>query len=121
LADPHREVFQLRQVEGLSAAEATEIVGCTVNHVGVLFHRARVRLRACIKGKAGVSRDDDVQEVSTIVSTGEMRSAPARQRLAAWIHLAMCRHCRAFRRQVDALTSEPSSALEHTIVNRLRR
>lgn len=50
-----REVFQLRQVEELSAADVATIVGCTANHVGVLLHRARLRLRACLDGK-GVGR-----------------------------------------------------------------
>ena len=47
----HREVFQLRQVEELSAADVGQMLGCTTNHVGVLFHRARVRLRACLEGR----------------------------------------------------------------------
>lgn len=46
-----REVFQLRQVEELSAVEVAGIVGCTTNHIGVLLHRARLRLRACLDGK----------------------------------------------------------------------
>jgi RNA polymerase sigma-70 factor (ECF subfamily) len=50
-----REVFQLRQVEELSAADVARVMGCTVNHVGVLLHRARLRLRACLGGK-GVGR-----------------------------------------------------------------
>ena len=50
-----REVFQLRQVEELSAADVAHIVGCTTNHIGVLLHRARLRLRACLDGK-GVGR-----------------------------------------------------------------
>jgi len=50
-----REVFQLRQVEDLSATDVARIVGGTTNHVGVLLHRARVRLRACLDGK-GVGR-----------------------------------------------------------------
>jgi RNA polymerase sigma-70 factor (ECF subfamily) len=51
LPDQHREVFQLRQLEDLSAAEVSRMLGCTINHVGVLFHRARVRLRACLEAK----------------------------------------------------------------------
>lgn len=47
----HREVFQLRQIEEVSAAHVASIVGATVNHVGVLLHRARLRLRACLDGK----------------------------------------------------------------------
>jgi RNA polymerase sigma-70 factor (ECF subfamily) len=47
----YRKVFQLRQVDDLSAADVSGLLGCTTNHVGVLFHRARVRLRACLETK----------------------------------------------------------------------
>ncbi|MCC7241540.1 MAG: RNA polymerase sigma factor [Acidobacteria bacterium] len=47
----HREVFHLREVEELSAADVSNIIGRTVTHVGVLFHRARLRLRECLDGK----------------------------------------------------------------------
>jgi RNA polymerase sigma-70 factor (ECF subfamily) len=50
-----REVFQLRQVEELSAADVAHIIGCTTTHVGVLLHRARLKLRACLDEK-GVGR-----------------------------------------------------------------
>ena len=50
-----REVFHLRQVEECAASEVAGIVGCTTNHVGVLLHRARLRLRTCLEGK-GVGR-----------------------------------------------------------------
>jgi RNA polymerase sigma-70 factor (ECF subfamily) len=52
-----QEVFHLRQVEGLSAAEVGGIVRRTVTHVGVLLHRARLRLRDCLDGRGwGPSR-----------------------------------------------------------------
>ena len=47
----HREVFQLRQVEELTAVEVGEIMDSTPNHVGVLLHRARLRLRECLETK----------------------------------------------------------------------
>jgi len=47
----HREIFHLRQIEELSAAEVSTIVQRTAVHVGVLFHRARLRLRECLDGK----------------------------------------------------------------------
>lgn len=47
----HRDVFHLRHVEGLSAADVAAIVGCRANHVAVLFHRARTRLRECLEVK----------------------------------------------------------------------
>ena len=46
-----REVFHLRQVEELSAAEAGNVLAQTVTHIGVLLHRARMRLRACLERK----------------------------------------------------------------------
>src|SRR3954447_2467736 len=51
LTPQQRTVFQLRQVEELSGAEVSGIVGESVNHVGVLFHRARLRLRECLTQK----------------------------------------------------------------------
>ena len=51
LSPIQREVFQLRQVEELSAAEVCKISGHTITHIGVLFHRARMKLRACLEGK----------------------------------------------------------------------
>ena len=71
------------------------------------------------------------KDVSAIVASGQLTTAPAGQRLAVWFHLAMCRHCRAFRRQLDALAravqsrasayaAEPSPAFERAIVDRLR-
>lgn len=51
-----RDVFQLRQVEELSAAEVAAIVGETPGHVGVLFHRARLRLRDCLMQKGWAAR-----------------------------------------------------------------
>lgn len=56
LPNTHRDVFHLREVEGLSAAAVGEMLGCTANHVGVLFHRARARLRGCLEAK-GWGRD----------------------------------------------------------------
>ena len=49
-----RDVFQLREVEELSGAETGAVLGESANHVGVLFHRARLRLRDCL-GQRGWS------------------------------------------------------------------
>jgi RNA polymerase sigma-70 factor (ECF subfamily) len=46
-----REVFQFRGVEELSAADVSKISGLTITHIGVLLHRARMKLRACLEGK----------------------------------------------------------------------
>lgn len=51
LPDRLREVFHLRQVEELSAEDVGVMMGCTPGHVGVLLHRARTRMRTCLKEK----------------------------------------------------------------------
>lgn len=51
LSQVQREIFQFREVEELSAADVSKISGLTVTHIGVLFHRARTKLRACLEGK----------------------------------------------------------------------
>ncbi|MGE0123868.1 MAG: anti-sigma factor [Vicinamibacterales bacterium] len=40
-----------------------------------------------------------------LMSTGEAESASWRTRLTLWLHVSMCRHCRAFKRQLDLLAS----------------
>jgi RNA polymerase sigma-70 factor (ECF subfamily) len=44
-----REVFVLREIEQRDAREVCNILGRTITHVGVLFHRARARLRHCLE------------------------------------------------------------------------
>jgi RNA polymerase sigma-70 factor (ECF subfamily) len=51
LSPLQREVFQLREVEDLPALEVSNILGKTVTHIGVLLHRARMRLRECLTRK----------------------------------------------------------------------
>lgn len=44
-----RQVFLLREIEQQDAEEVGNILGKTVTHIGVLFHRARMRLRQCLE------------------------------------------------------------------------
>ncbi|HEY3443649.1 MAG TPA: sigma-70 family RNA polymerase sigma factor [Paludibaculum sp.] len=46
-----REVFVLREVEGMETVEICKILDVSVTHLGVLFHRARTRLRECLESK----------------------------------------------------------------------
>ncbi len=45
LSEPHREVLVLRDVEGLSAEEAAQVVGIEVGALKSRLHRARMELR----------------------------------------------------------------------------
>ena len=49
LPELQRHTFYLRHVEELSGSEASKILGESVTHIGVLLHRARVRLRECLE------------------------------------------------------------------------
>lgn len=51
LPELQREVFHLRQVEELPAEAVSKITGQSITHIGVLLHRARLRLRACLQEK----------------------------------------------------------------------
>lgn len=50
------------------------------------------------------------KDVSILVSTGRLADAPMASRLGARMHLAMCRHCRAFRRQIEAIARAARAA-----------
>src|SRR5579863_10259865 len=50
-----REVFVLREVEGLETSEICKILAVSVTNFGVLMHRARARLRECLEAK-GMSK-----------------------------------------------------------------
>lgn len=53
LPDLQREVVVLRDVEGVSGAEACEILGITENNQRVLLHRGRSRLRHVLAAQFG--------------------------------------------------------------------
>ncbi len=68
------------------------------------------------------------KQVSILVSMGDVESAPMMRRMGVWLHVAMCRHCRAFRRQLvrigraarlvsEAFEREPSANFEVKILD----
>ncbi|TAK17215.1 MAG: zf-HC2 domain-containing protein [Acidobacteria bacterium] len=52
------------------------------------------------------------REVSTLVSTGDVETAPLGRRMRVWLHIAMCRHCRRFRRQLEQLRQRARAAAD---------
>lgn len=50
LPPAQREIFTLRDIEGLTAAEACTVLGVTANNQRVLLHRARARVRRQLEG-----------------------------------------------------------------------
>lgn len=55
LPDGAREVFMLRQIEGLSTAETAACLGLTEDVVKTRFSRARASLRASLEARAGLA------------------------------------------------------------------
>jgi hypothetical protein len=49
------------------------------------------------------------KEVSILLSSARVEDATWRTRLAIWLHLSLCRHCRMFKRQLDTLTGAARS------------
>ena len=56
LPDQQRQVVLLRDVEGISAADASEVLGITDGHQRVLLHRGRARLRDLLSDEMGSER-----------------------------------------------------------------
>lgn len=70
------------------------------------------------------------KQAAMLMSTGEAETSSWRTRLTLWMHVSMCRHCRAFKRQLDMLAnvgralstshgSEPPSDFEAKLAERL--
>lgn len=51
------------------------------------------------------------RDVSTLMASGRLGAEPWFRRLLAHAHLAMCRHCRRFRRQIQRLDAGMRRAL----------
>lgn len=68
------------------------------------------------------------RELTTAIASDEFANAGWRRRLGMRLHLLLCKHCRCYRRQVEALggavrkisgqAPEPSTGLEDAIVQR---
>lgn len=59
LPEAYRAAILLHDLEGLSAAETAEIVGCSLATAKVRIHRARSRLKQALLGECNFYRDRD--------------------------------------------------------------
>lgn len=72
------------------------------------------------------------KQAAMLMSTGELEASSWRTRATLWLHLSMCRHCRAFKRQIDSLAkagqslwasqaADPPGDFETRLVERLTK
>ena len=124
---PQRQsaVFTLREVDEMSSPEICKELGITPSNLWVLLHRARLLLSALYEmrtlksgGHADMLR---CREISELVSQSMEHDLPWHQRMQIWMHLAMCRLCAGFARQLrllrraahdhaERLSADPSEA-----------
>jgi len=99
-------VFTLREFDEMSSAEICNELGISSSNLWVLLHRARLFLTRCMKAHLESGGHADMlrcREISQLVSQSMDRDLPWRQRMHVWMHLAMCRLCAGFARQLRVL------------------
>jgi len=111
LPDEQREVLVLRDVEGLSAEEAAQVLGIEVGALKSRLHRARMALRQALVGVLDARLTDPCVELAHELSA--YVSADIDQTTCAKIeaHLSHCPHCAgacgSLRRTVSLCRSIP--------------
>ena len=115
LAPEQREVLVLRDVEGLSAAEAAEVVGVEIGALKSRLHRARMALRHALVGVLDASETDPCPELAQDLTA--YAGAEIDQATCARIetHLATCDRCagacEVLKRTVSLCRSVPGDAV----------
>ena len=59
LPDAYREALVLHDIEGLSAEQTAEVLGCTVATAKIRIHRARIRLKKALESACEFYRDPE--------------------------------------------------------------
>ena len=114
LPPDQREVLVLRDVEGLSAPEAAEIVGIEVGALKSRLHRARMALRAQLAGAVGGGGEacPELAQELTAYAASEIDQATCEK---IEQHLAGCPRCTgacdALKRTVSLCKSIPGDAV----------
>ena len=109
-----REVLVLRDVEGLSAQEAAEVVGIEVGALKSRLHRARMALRTQLAGVVDAAPEPcaDLAQALTAYAASEIDQATCAKIEA---HLATCPRCTgacdALKRTVSMCQSIPGDAV----------
>lgn len=127
LSDEHREVLHLRDVEGLTAPEAAESLGLTIDALKSRLHRARAALRDALEPVlepgAGPSRPNcpDVIQLWSRKLEGELDKKICAEVEA---HLAGCRSCgaacNALRSALGACRASTESPIDPQVQAQIR-
>lgn len=118
LPDDQREVIVLRDVEGLSAAEAAAVIGIEVGALKSRLHRARLALRERLAGliDSGEEPCAELAQELTAYAGAEIDQAACMQIEA---HLASCSHCAgacdALKRTVSLCKNLPAGGVPQSV------
>jgi hypothetical protein len=95
LPERQREALALRELLGLSYEEIAQVIGIEAAAVGPLLARARLSLRAELRGSAPEQSDCPDRDRSLRVLARRQDSEPAAEGDEAWLleHLGTCRDC----------------------------
>ena len=130
---PYREVLLLRDVEGLSAAEAAQVTGLSVPAVKTRLHRARGRLREALAplmaargGEAAASASArPCPDVVRLFSRHLEGDISARTCARMERHLASCPRCRAscegLKRVLRMCRTVPEPEVSAALQDKVRR
>jgi RNA polymerase sigma-70 factor (ECF subfamily) len=109
-----REVLVLRDVEGLSAQEAADVIGIEVGALKSRLHRARMALRQILAGVVAATPEPcpELAQELTAYAASEIDQATC---VKIEQHLARCPHCTgacdALKRTVSMCKSIPGGAI----------
>jgi RNA polymerase sigma-70 factor (ECF subfamily) len=128
---PYREVLLLRDVEGLSSAEAARITGLSVPAVKTRLHRARGRLRVALaplrapRGAAAPRRGRACPDIVRLFSRHLEGDISARTCARMEEHLAGCARCRAscesLKQVLRMCRTAPARAVPPELQEKVRR
>lgn len=95
LPSEHREAVLLRDVEGLSASEAAEVLGISVEALKSRLHRARVALRAALEPALSSAPGAACPDIATMMSRKHEGELDERTCSRLERHALACPRCRA--------------------------
>lgn len=105
-------VVALRDVEGLDSGEVCNALNISETNQRVLLHRGRSKVRAALERYLADADHFGMRALTELVTDYLEGRLALRDRLRFRMHLATCRHCRAYIKQVRTLPTRAAVVSE---------